>query len=134
MSLIHAELRGPGLLGNEARHQYRGLRLGQPLIPQREPTNEKDPNAVIALSSMCQPVAYVSKEHAAIISPLMRQGRLYLITVMGTGSAFKHPQIWIQKAYSQIADITLDPALVLSSWGFHESVIRAYLSGKYNLP
>lgn len=128
-NVFRTELRGPGLLGPNATLEYRALRVNQPLILQREPTNEKDANAVIAITVLAQPVAYVAKECAAIISPLMSQGKIFTCTVRAVGRAFRYPQVEITHLLRQDAY-----ARQLHVAGAHESMVRAVLAGRYCQP
>lgn len=128
-NVFRTELRGPGLLGPNATLEYRALRVDQPLILQREPTNEHDANAVIAITVLAQPVAYVAKEHAAIISPRMAQGQIFTCTVTDVGRVFRYPQVSIAHLLRQD-----DYARQLHVAGAHESMVRAVLAGRYCRP
>lgn len=93
---IASELRGPGLISLVAKQEYKALTVGQPLVLTREPMNHVDPNAVIAKTAMLQPVAYVAKEHAAMIAPHMDRGRTWIAVVTAKANAFLKPQVSLQ--------------------------------------
>jgi hypothetical protein len=79
---IKSEIRGAGLLGPIAVLEYRALVPNQPLILTREPTNRVDGNAVIVKTVLGQPCGYLAKEDAAVVSPAMARGVIWLAKVV----------------------------------------------------
>lgn len=95
-SRIETEIRGAGLLGQNASMEYRALVANQPLILTREPWNPWDANAIIAKTMLLQPCGYIAKEHAAVISPEMERGILWLCRVIEGGGPgrFARALLW----------------------------------------
>lgn len=89
MTSIKSEIRGAGLLGPHATKEYRALQPGQPLILTREPSNQKDPNAIIARTVYLQPVGYVARQQAEVIAPKMDAGKLWVAYVTAPGAYAK---------------------------------------------
>lgn len=126
-SKISSVIKGPGLLGEPARHEYRSLFHWQPLVLQREPSNRVDPNAVIAMTARLRPCGYVSKAAAALIAPDLDAGILWLCRVTHPATAFSNPKIilWRPKGLAK------DFEAALRESGASESVARAVLRGEY---
>lgn len=82
MNRISSEIRGAGLLGPMATLEYRALVANQPLILTQEPLNRVDSNAVIVKTVIGQPCGYLAKEDAAVISPAMANGVIWLAKVV----------------------------------------------------
>lgn len=99
MNRINSEIRGAGLLGPIATLEYRALVPNQPLILTREPTNQKDPNAVIVKTVIGQPCGYLAREDAAVVSPSMARGVIWLAKVTASPVARQWAQclLWQER-------------------------------------
>lgn len=124
---INSEIRGAGLLGPVATLEYRALSPNQPLILTREPTNQKDPNAIIIKTVIGQPCGYLAKEDAAVVSPQMDAGILWLAKVTAGPFARRWAQclLWRERGredkYRQYA----------IAYGASELMVAAILQKKF---
>ena len=74
---IRSEMRGPLLISLQACELYIKATPGQPLILRRQPQNPVDKNALICCDMAGQPMGYVAKEDAAMVSPEIDRGYMW---------------------------------------------------------
>jgi hypothetical protein len=150
MTRIDSEVRGPGLISMAARLEYRALAPGQPLILQREPQNQVDKNAIVALTVMLQPCGYVARQEAAIVAPSLDLGVLWLCKVTAKGYAFQSPKIvlWRERgamkkfkelamaygADERTADAVLQKKFVAPRLSEEERMMRAFRRSLEEMP
>lgn len=125
---IHSEIRGPGLISEAARLEYRALSVGQPLLLTREPTNPVDGNAIIIKTVIGQPCGYLAREHAKIIAPELDRGVLWLAKVTAPKSAMRCPQVLLWKERRNEAEKFTQLA---SAYGATDKQIAAILGKKF---
>lgn len=77
-----SECRGAGLFGNLGIIAAMELVAGQPLIMERQDGNPKDRNAIALYTMYHEPVGYVAREHARLLSPQLDAGHLWLCKVV----------------------------------------------------
>lgn len=127
MNKINSEIRGAGLISPVATLEYRALVPDMPLVLTREPTNQKDPNAVIVKNVTGQACGYIAREDAAVIAPEMDAGILWLAKVTAGPAARRWAQcvLWKERsresAYRQLA----------AAYGASELQIQAIMQKKF---
>lgn len=85
------------LLGPECRDRLYSLGPNQPLLLNPEPTNRKDPGAVIVCDLMTKPCGYLAREHAFIVSALIRTGTMLMAKTNGPCACQLRPVlIWLE--------------------------------------
>lgn len=79
------------LLGSECRDRLYSLGSNQPLLLNPEPTNHKDSGAVIVCDLMTKPCGYLVREHAFIVSALIRIGTVLMAKTNGPCACRRRP-------------------------------------------
>jgi hypothetical protein len=124
---VASQIKGPGLFGQGSRLEYRLLVRGQPIVLQREPSNEHDPNAVVAMTVMLQRCGYIARQQAAIIAPDLDAGVLWLCKVTRAANAMHCPEVllWRSRGLPQ------NFKQMLLSAGASEAVAEGIIQGRY---
>lgn len=79
---VSAILRGLSFRPPEAKAYANTLTEGDPLLIEREPSNQFDPNAIKVLSPEGSiHIGYVAKEIAVELAPMMDEGRFFSCSV-----------------------------------------------------
>lgn len=84
---VIAEVRGWQFQSESGKAHYMTRPPGFPLILEREPTNQADPNAVMVKVACCDTmIGYIGKEDAAILANWMDKGVIYTAAVKNPAS------------------------------------------------
>ena len=81
MERIYSVARGARWRSPAALRTLRSLAPGQPLVLVPEPRNPVDRHAIVLTTVTGAECGWVAKEHAAIVSPRMARGELWLCRV-----------------------------------------------------
>ena len=89
-----------GVTFNNRQQIIKGLTEGELLVFERQPKNEFDKNAILALRSDGKEVGHISRELAQQLAPALDNGAKYICEVKnitGTGKEIKGVNIGIKK-------------------------------------
>jgi HIRAN domain len=94
---IKSEIRGAAFIPR-ALKPYKALTVNQPLLLTREPENRADKNAIVASTLFNEPVGYVAREDAAIVSPQIADGIMWLAKVTGPPRRCCKALLWSEES------------------------------------